>query len=123
MSDGRPSSQGVCPSLVRVPLEEWHNSSTDFNPKQSQQLSSSASKLPVIFKIHPPSTHISLRDMYFQDWSVYFAAAKYVDRSWEYINGSLTRMNGGIETEVPQFLFGNTYINSIFGTVQCMKPK
>ncbi len=23
--------------------------------------------------------------IYFQDWSVYFAAAKYVDRSWEYV--------------------------------------
>ncbi len=28
-----------------------------------------------------------MRD-YFQDWSVYFAAAKYVDRSLEYINRS-----------------------------------
>jgi hypothetical protein len=39
---------------VRVPSGEgWHNSSTDFNPKQSQQLSSSPSKLPVFFLIHP----------------------------------------------------------------------
>ncbi len=33
-------------------------------------------------------THISVRD--FQDRSVYFAAAKYVDRSWEYVNRSQT---------------------------------
>jgi hypothetical protein len=32
--------------------------------------------------------------IYFQDWSVYFAAAKYVDRSWEYINRSQTHECG-----------------------------
>jgi hypothetical protein len=30
----------------------WHKISSDFNPNQSQQLSSSLSKLPVVFKIH-----------------------------------------------------------------------
>ena len=35
-----------------LPKSEQHNSSSDFNSKQSQ-LSSSASKLPVIFKIQP----------------------------------------------------------------------
>jgi hypothetical protein len=35
-------------------------------------------------------THISVRDLYIQNWSIYFAAAKYVDRSWEYISRSQT---------------------------------
>ncbi len=35
------------------PIGCWHNSSTDNNPKRLHQLSSSPSKLPVIFKIHP----------------------------------------------------------------------
>ncbi len=35
-------------------------------------------------------TYICERFIYFQDWFVYFAAAKYVDRSWEYINRSQT---------------------------------
>jgi hypothetical protein len=52
-SDTGPLEPLMCESGVQVPLEEWHNSSTDFNPEQSQQLSSSASKLPFIFKIHP----------------------------------------------------------------------
>jgi hypothetical protein len=34
------------------PVGVWHNSSNDFNTKTSQQLSSSLSKLPLIFKIH-----------------------------------------------------------------------
>jgi hypothetical protein len=38
----------------------------------------------------PIPTLINLRFVYFQDQSVYFAAAKYVDRTWEYINRSLT---------------------------------
>jgi hypothetical protein len=39
-------------------------------------------------------THISVRFIYFQDLSVYFAAAKYVDRSWKYINRSQTHECG-----------------------------
>ncbi len=41
-------------------------------------------------------THISVRDLYtyFQDRSVYFSAAKYVDRSWDWINRSQTHEFG-----------------------------
>jgi hypothetical protein len=43
--------------------------------------------LPIPIVIY---TGICERFIYFQDRSVYFAAAKYVDRSWEYINRSQT---------------------------------
>ncbi len=43
--------------------------------------------LPILTLIY-----VSMRDLYFQDRSVYFAAARYVDRSWEYINPSQTWM-------------------------------
>jgi hypothetical protein len=39
-------------------------------------------------------THICERFVYFQDQSVYFAAEKYVDWSWDYINGSQTHECG-----------------------------
>ena len=39
---------------------------------------------------HISFTHISVRDLYIKDRSSYFAAGKYVDRSWEYINRSQT---------------------------------
>ncbi len=39
-------------------------------------------------------THISMRFIYFQDRSAYSAAGIYVDRSWEYINHSLTNKYG-----------------------------
>ncbi len=35
---------------------------------------------------HSTFTHISVRDLYIQGRSSYFAAGKYVDRSWVYIN-------------------------------------
>ncbi len=34
------------------PVGGWHNASSNFNPKQLQQLSSCPRKLPAIFKIH-----------------------------------------------------------------------
>jgi hypothetical protein len=87
------------------------------------------------------------RFIYFQDLSVYFAAARHVDRSWEYINRSQTHkcrkwdwgraipflgthklycrysanrhINVGNETEAAQFLFWE-HINCIVGTVQTL---
>jgi hypothetical protein len=50
----------------------------------------------------------SARDLYIsKDRSVYFAAAKYVDRSWEHIMIFIPHrhMNVGIGTEADQFLF------------------
>jgi hypothetical protein len=42
--------------------------------------------------------------MYFQAWSAYSAAGKYVDQSWEYINRSQTHaVNVEIGTEAAQF--------------------
>jgi hypothetical protein len=38
----------------------------------------------------PTLIYVYVRDLYFQDQSVFFAAAKYVDRSREYINRSET---------------------------------
>ncbi len=45
------------------------------------------------------------RLIYFQDRSVYFEEAKYVELSWEYINRSQTHecVNVGIGTEAAQF--------------------
>ncbi len=39
-------------------------------------------------------SYICERFIYFQNWSVYFAAAKYVGRSWKYINRSQTHECG-----------------------------
>ncbi len=59
------------------------------------------------YNILSPSsyTHISVRDLYtyFQDWSAYSAAGKYVDQSWEYINRSQKHMNMEIGSEAAQF--------------------
>ncbi len=55
------------------------------------------------------------RLIYFQDRSVYFAAATYVDRYWEYINRSQTHECRNW-AETVQFLFWE-YINWIFGSV------
>jgi hypothetical protein len=55
--------------------------------------------LPIPF-LH---SYICERFIYFQDRSVYFSAAKYVDRSWEYINCSQTheRRNCGWGCAIP----------------------
>ncbi len=50
----------------------------------------------------------------FPGWVTYSAAGKYVDQSWEYINGS--QMKVDIGTEAAQFL-GKEYINGIFVAV------
>jgi hypothetical protein len=55
--------------------------------------------------------------IYFQDRSVYFAAAKYVERSWEDINRS-KHMNVEIGTEAAQFPEKENII-AIFVAVQC----
>jgi hypothetical protein len=64
-------------------------------------------------------TCISVRDLYiysyFQGWYVYFAAAKYVDRSWEDINRSQT-LHVEIRTEAAQFP-EKEHINGIFVAV------
>ncbi len=66
----------------------------------------------------PVPTLISVRDLYnFQDRSAYFAAAKYVDQSWEFINRSNRHMNVEIRTEATQFL-EKEYINWNFVAVQ-----
>ncbi len=53
-----------CEAGVRVPLGEWHNSSTGFNPQQSPQLISSTNKLPVIFKSKTILNANPKQDMY-----------------------------------------------------------
>jgi hypothetical protein len=62
----------------------------------------------------PVSTLIYIiceRFIYFHDRSAYFAAGKYVDRSWKYIK-SLTDMNVESRTQVAQF--SEKYINGVF---------
>ncbi len=56
-------------------------------------------------------THIYVRDfiLYFQDQVTYFAAAKYVARSWEYRDRLQTYECRNL-TEAVQFLSGNTKI-------------
>ncbi len=53
------------------------NCVTSIFPKQNYNACSDSQFL----YIH---SYICERFIYFQDWSLYFAAAKYVDRSWEY---------------------------------------
>ncbi len=68
--------------------------------------------------------------MYFQNWSAYSAAGKYVDWSWEYLNRSQTP-ECWIRTEAAQFP-EKDYKNVIFLAVQvpfigkqfiCFSPK
>ncbi len=65
----------------------------------------------------PIHSYICERFIYFQYRSVYFAAAKYADRSWKFINRSQTHEGRAIPfLGVHKFLFWE-YINAIFGTV------
>jgi hypothetical protein len=57
-------------------------------------------------------SYICERSIYFQGQSAYSAAGKYVDRSWEYINGSQTQ-NVEIGTEAALFP-EKEYISGIF---------
>ncbi len=59
----------------------------------SQKLNCAASLFPKqSYNVLTPNfyTHISVRDLFLQNRSVYFAAARYVNWSWEYINCSQT---------------------------------
>jgi hypothetical protein len=65
--------------------------------------------------------HISVRDLNISmDRSVYFAAAKYVDRSWEYINRSQTHECENWDyAQFPE----KEYINGIFVAVRTDREK
>ncbi len=63
-------------------------------------------------------THISVRFIYFQDRSAYYAAGKYEDRSGKYINLAHRNMNVEIRTEAVQFP-EKEYMNGIFLAVWC----
>ncbi len=60
--------------------------------------------------------YVSNLHMFSQDQSAYSVTGKYVDRSWEYMNGSQTH-ECGIGTEATLFLVWE-YINGIFVAVQ-----
>ncbi len=71
-------------------------------------------------ELRGPSTnfyiHVSVSDFYIPTVALPFSAAgKYVDRSWEYLNGSQTHECGNW-TEAKQFLFWE-YRNAIFVAV------
>ncbi len=76
------------------------------------------SKTDIMFCLPVPIIIYSIceRFIFFQDRSVYFAAAKYVDRYWEYLNRTDTWMWVEIGTEAAQFP-ENEYINGIFVAV------
>ncbi len=86
--------------------QKWNCAASLF-PKQNYNMVC----LPI-----PIHSYICERFIYFQDWSVYIAAAKYVDRSWEYINRSQTKKKKEIGTEAAQFP-EKEYINGIFVAV------
>ncbi len=54
-------------------------------------------------------THISVRFIHFQDGSVYFAAAKYLDRTWEYVNVNVqigTEAAKNSQKRIHQYIYG-----------------
>ncbi len=65
----------------------------------SQKWNCAASLFPPSYRMFSLPTptficYIYERNIFFQDRSAYFAAAKYVDRSWEFINRSQTHESG-----------------------------
>jgi hypothetical protein len=53
--------------------------------------------------------HVSVSDLYIpRDRSAYFAAEKYVDLSWKYVNRTQTHECGKLGTRPRSFIFRNT---------------
>ncbi len=69
-----------------------------------------------------PVPHICERFIYFQDWSAYSAAGKYVDKSWHiYLYIAHRHMNVESGTAAAQFL-EKEYINGILLAVYNKNP-
>ncbi len=89
-----PSYIGLGPNSA-LQMKSWWESNINFwfPFMYSQKWNCDASSFPnriIMFCLPFLHSFICERFIFFQDRSVYFAAAKYVDRSWEYINCSQT---------------------------------